>query len=503
MSFKEIKALRVSGELEKALELGFQELQKNPNDIWTKRGIAWVYYDFLKRYCAEGNFPEFKKTLIKINELELPDEETMLFDQCAWQIGKIVFAIANEKQPDLNKISDIFLIIKFFHFTKPSEAYSLIFKSFLKLNHDWKQWFDFVKWWNITNLLPDDYLKTSFNEKQIMSVAEQAYIAYSKKLLGNDFGNSEDIDRKNEIEEFLPLLEKLIKDYPEYTYPPYYKAKLLIALGEGNESLKALLPFARQKKNDFWVWHLFAELFHSNRDLQFSCYCKALSLSAGDEFLIKVREEFAQILIHNKLFNEAKWEINNIIKTRVKNSWKIQGNIVSWIEQDWYKSALLPENNQQLYRNHLKKAEEILYADIEEEIIIIEFVNTEKKVVSFIKDRQKHGYFKYADVIQNPKIGELFKVRFDGAGRESFFRVLSAEKMTNDLPPDLIKEFSGIIKIISQKNIGFMENIFVDTKLLQLSKLQDGQRVAGKAILSFNKSKNEWGWKAFEIEMSL
>ncbi|GMU87150.1 MAG: hypothetical protein AMXMBFR48_23910 [Ignavibacteriales bacterium] len=504
MTFKEIKELRVSGKLEEALVLGFQELQKNPGDIWIKRGIAWVYYDYLKKYCAEGNFTDFKIILKKIHDLNLPEEETMFFDQCAWQIGKFVFSVASEQPPDYSKISDIYLSIKFFHFSKPSESYSFLFKSFLKMNRDWKQWFDFVKWWNIENLLPEDYLKTSYNEKLIMSVAEQGYIAYSKKLLDNDdYRDQYAINRKEEIRVFLSLLDNLIKDHPEYTYPPYYKAKLLIALGEGDQSFNALLPFARQKKNDFWVWHLFSELFQNDKELQFSCYCKALSLNAGDEFLIKVREEFAQILIHDKFYNEAKWEVNNIIHTRTKNGWKIQGNLAGWVVQDWYETASLPENNVQFYSKHLKRAEEVLYSDIPEEIIVIEFVNTEKKVASFIKDREKHGYFKYAGVIQNPRIGEQFKVRFDGEGKESFFRVIFAEKTTINNDSDLIKDFSGKIKIIAQKNIGFVENIFIDSKLILSNNLQDGHRVAGKAILSFNKNKNEWGWKAFEIKINL
>ena len=37
-------------------------------------------------------------------------------------------------------------------------------------------------------------------------------------------------------------------------------------------------------------------------------------------------------------------------------------------------------------------------------------------------------------------------------------------------------------------------------KIIEKNKLTDGQTVTGRAILSFNKKKNELGWKAIEIK---
>lgn len=44
-----------------------------------------------------------------------------------------------------------------------------------------------------------------------------------------------------------------------------------------------------------------------------------------------------------------------------------------------------------------------------------------------------------------------------------------------------------------------MNDIFIDAALIKINKLANKQKVKGKAILSFNKKKNEWGWKAIEI----
>jgi len=66
----------------------------------------------------------------------------------------------------------------------------------------------------------------------------------------------------------LPKLEELIKRHPEYQYPPYYKAKLLLALGNEENALSAFLPFAIQKRNEFWVWELLAEICSTDKDKQ-------------------------------------------------------------------------------------------------------------------------------------------------------------------------------------------------------------------------------------------
>ena len=52
---------------------------------------------------------------------------------------------------------------------------------------------------------------------------------------------------------FLPILSEVVDNYPDFQYPAYFHAKLLLALGDKNNILESLLPFAKKKRNDFWV----------------------------------------------------------------------------------------------------------------------------------------------------------------------------------------------------------------------------------------------------------
>lgn len=503
MSFKEIKELRQAGKLDEALQMANQALEADPANIWNKRAAAWVYYDYLKKYCQPESVNEFKENLIKIKALQLPEDEKMVFDNCAWQIGSLVFGLQKSEHVDYGKINGIFEIIKEFHFTIPSEAYSLIYKAFHKGYQNWSNYLAFADWWNFENLRSEDYLKEEFNGKKIMSIAEQAYIAYSKKLLDGDpidsFGQQRVMD-KEKIQAFLPKLDLIITKHSDYQYPPFFKAKLLLALGSDENVLSAFLPFAKQKRNDFWVWDLLADIFSEDKEIQFACYCKALSLKTSEDFLVKLRLSFAELLIEMRMYSEAKTEIQKVISTREKHEWKLTNQITQWIGQDWFKSATAKNDNQGLYSSYIKKAEEILFQDIQEELIAVEFVNEDKNMLNFVIDKQNFGFFNYAGRITKPKIGDILSVRFDGEGQNGFYKILTAKKSEPNLTLSAIKDFEGTLKVISPHNFGFLEDIFIEPRIIQGSKLTDGQTIKGRAILSFNKKKDEWGWKAVEIK---
>lgn len=517
MSFKEIKELRIAGKLEEALALALKEYEQIQEPIilseeriinfdeavlmWPRRALAWVYYDYLKKHAQPDDFDEFKINLVRLKDLQLPEDEKMVFDNCAWQIGSLVFGILKTEPVDYVKINELFEIIKEFHFTKPSEAYSFIYKAFHKAYLIWSRYLDFADWWSFENFRPEDYLNEEFNGRKMMSIAEQAYIAYSKKLLEDKpidaFGQQSPID-KERIQAFLPKLDALIEKHPEYQYPPYFKAKLLLALGKDENLLETFLPFAKQKRNNFWVWELLAEIFQSDSEIQFACYCKALSLKTPEEFLVKLRQTFAQMLIVRQMYDEAKTEIQRIINTRENHEWKIPAVVNSWTGKEWYKTAIAKSQNDELYKQHIKRADEILFQDIPQETIVIEFVNTSKKMASFVKNKEKAGFFKYDQHFQKIQIGDIVEVRLELVN-ENFYRLLTARHVEHEQECEAIEPFDGVLLIKPGNSFGFVDNIFVEPRLINNYNLGNGQQIKGKAILSFNKKKNEWGWKAFHL----
>jgi tetratricopeptide (TPR) repeat protein len=529
MPFKEIKELRQAGKLEEALEMALKEYKEakqpmefnvvdaegNPLDnvelaanlLWPKRALAWVYYEFLKKNASANSYEEFKSYLNKINELQIPKDEKMLFDNCAWQIGKLIYALYDKDGSILldktKKLTEIFEIIKVFHFTKPSEAYTFLFKSFQKShNSGWSKYIEFVEWWGLNNLRPEDFLKEEYNGRKIMSIGEQVYIAYSKNLIEGEASDPLGIKRvanTEKIKEFIPVIDEWIGKHPDYQYLPYNKAKLLLKLGSEENALSAFLPFAKQKRNDFWVWELMAEMHRNDKDMQFACYCKALSLNSPEDYLVKLRQTFAAILIEKKMYDEAKTEIDKIVEIRTAQAWKIPSQILEWKSQPWYASANAKKHNKDLYKAHAEKAEEVLFQDMKEETVIVEFVNEDKKILNFIKDKKTSGFFKYDRFINKPKVGDILLVRFNGKSGE-MYKALSLRKADCTIHSDAKRIVKGILKINNPQNFGFIDDCFVESRIIENNKLQNNQKVTAEAILSFNKKKNEWGWKVYKIQ---
>ena len=504
MPAAEIKALRHAGNLEEALAMAQEELNANPENIWGKRNICWVYYAYLKKYAHDFNYEGFIENLIKLRDLNLPENELMVFDTTSWQIASGIYTLQKSEPVDYSKINQVFDIIKDFHFTKPSEGYSLLMKAFQKGSQNWSRFIEFADWWGLENFSDADYQQEEYNNRQMPALVDKVYGAYCKKLIEGEaldaYGTEREID-KEKIKSFLPQLDVILDKHPEYLYLPYYKAQILLELGNKENVLKAFLPFAKQKQNDFWVWGLMAEIFKEDKELEFACYCKALSLRTPDEFLIKTRQAFSKLLIERQLYAEAKTEIKNIITVREAKGWRIPNDIIQCTESNWYKDVEELKYNKALYDKYRKKAEELLYIDLPEHLVAIEFVNFERNILTFVRDKTMNGFFNYEGLINNPKIGDILKVRIEAVGNEGFHKALSIETIEDSAKVDVpcLKEVSGTIRVPENKSFGFLEDVFIPPNLVESSTLTDGQPISVKAMLSYNKNKKEWGWKAFSI----
>ncbi len=503
MTIKEISSLRKSGKLDEAYTQALSELKSDPTNIWAKRAMSWVIHDYMKLSVEKANAVSFLKHLEEIKALKLPDDEKMIFEHLTWQIGKIVFTLCNTSDENKEIILKIFSSAKELNFVRPSESFSFLFKAFHKALKDKPEYVEFATWWGFENFLRQDFLKEKLqNGKEIMSVAEQAYITFSRHLVENkitDPSTGYPITNKEKIREFLPKLDLIIENQPDYQYPPYYKAKLLFALGEGDNVLSALIPFARKKQSDFWVWDILSDAFKVDDQRKLACLCRAMLCGAKDEFLINVREKLADTLIHNQKYPEAKFQIENIINTRNENGWKIPAKLTNWKNQPWYKEVKNIENSQNFCRKYVSVANEILFDDIPEETVVIEFINQEKKILNFVGKNRKHGFFKYGHLISQVKLGEVLDVRLQEINQEGLYKAFTIKKSNVTEIEGVLKRFSGIVKNSLHKDFGFVDNIFIPPTIYGRYKMTDGDEVSGNAVISFNARKGEWGWKVASI----
>ena len=501
MPAKEIKELRLAGKLDEALSLAKIELEADPANVWSKRNISWVYYEYLKKNNTTEHFEDFIFWLNEIKNLELTHEEKMLFDQLCWQIGKLAFSFEKNNIQDQYKGIRLFEAIQSFHFPKPTEGYSFLFKALHKILKDTNSYIQFADWWDFKNLRSEDFQKEKMqNGKEVMAIAEQAYIAYAKNLLPKRTQQGEIIFSKERAEEFLPVISEIVETYPQFQYPAYFTAKLLLALGDKDNMLASLLPFAKKKRNDFWVWEILAEAFSNEPEKVFACYCKALSCKSPAEMLVGLRQKMANILIARNCFNEARTEIDLLVQTKTGQGHRIPPEVTNWQSMDWYKTAVGSKSNFGFYKGFLAIAEALLFSDVPEESVIVEFVNSDKKMLNFIASDSKFGFFKYDRFFSDVKVGDTLKVRFQGGSNEGMHQLYTAVKFKDDaFKIQFMKDLSGVVKIPTGKSFGFIGDVFVHPSLIAKYKLNDGMQFTGKAIKSYNQEKKLWGWKIIEV----
>jgi hypothetical protein len=475
-----------------------------PEDIqWAKRSMAWVLYEYLKRSASAAHVEAFAGWLKELAALQLNKNENMIFDSVAWQVGKLLYDLHRQEKVDYTEVDTVFSLVQEFHFTKPSKAYTFLYKAFHKAYTNWQDYLRFADWWGFDNFRPEDYLKEEMpNGRSVMSIAEQAYIAYAKKLLEgepSDFNRFRNYVNPEKVEAFMPALDALIEKHPEFLYPPYFKARLLLAIGSDENILEAFLPFAKAKRNDFWVWDVLADIFPDEPEKQIACLCRALTCRTQDEFLINVRTKLAGLLIEAGQFPEARTEIEHILKTMEEQGWSLAGKLKKWQGTTWYKETKPLDNNHRLYSANAGKAEELLFADIPAEVAVVEYVNRDRKILHFIVNQARHGHLKYDRFLRKVDIGDCIEVRLEGPSGDRYFKALTLKKTEREPDASILKNFAGILSLRPGNSFGFVEDVFVEPGLISRYGLSDGAVLSGRALQSFNKKKNDWGWKVLEI----
>jgi tetratricopeptide (TPR) repeat protein len=373
---------------------------------------------------------------------------------------------------------------------------------------------ELIDWFGIENLTHEDHQPFKMdNGKMVMSIAEQVYGNYSRLLAagqeveeieGWTLPNGTRILDDEKIAHAIKLLSEVLKKYPDLKFTRYFLYSLYNAAKQPEEAKKIIIPFVKKHSGEFWVWDKLGDA-ESDHTKRISCYCRALQAKAPDEFLVKIRRKLAMLLAEKNLYNEAKTEINKHIVVMEQNGWSLSNMVQKMKETNWYENAIeLPDNNE-LYAGYRKHTDELLQADLPETLIVVSYVNKNKGSINFYVSRTEQGFFYYTDLIDDPNIGDVYKVRMKAVGQKGQNNVFKLEK-SNQLPSnDIVFDFEGTFTKPEKMTVGFIDygkksGILVEPNLLKQHNLVSGASVKGRAIISFNTKRNEWGYKAIRIE---
>lgn len=135
-----------------------------------------------------------------------------------------------------------------------------------------------------------------------------------------------------------------------------------------------------------------------------------------------------------------------------------------------------------------------------ETIGIVDHVNREKGVLHFIVDREIHGVVPLSEIGESFSEGDSIALWLSRYTSKHGTAYLVRRAKTSDKQPGsaIRKQFSEGVRV--SNGMGFTEsNVFVAPPLVSRYRLEDGQCVSGTAVLSFDKKRGNWGWRAISI----
>lgn len=132
---------------------------------------------------------------------------------------------------------------------------------------------------------------------------------------------------------------------------------------------------------------------------------------------------------------------------------------------------------------------------------VVTYINQEKKMVNCLVDKNFDFAIPLTEIKFNVDVLDVLDVTLsthstkDGKKRFKAHQIKPSDK---PIPTHLLKEFDQFVRVSSGN--GFTDNdIFIPKDLVSAHNILDNAQVKGLALLSLDKKKNKWGWRAVRI----
>ncbi len=131
---------------------------------------------------------------------------------------------------------------------------------------------------------------------------------------------------------------------------------------------------------------------------------------------------------------------------------------------------------------------------------VVDHVNREKGVLHFIVDREIDGVAPLSELGDSFSEGDSIALRLSRyTSKHGPACRFHHAKVSDKQPSERVKKrFCEKVRV--SNGMGFTESeIYVPPPLVSRHRLNDGHTVSGTAVLSFNKKRSNWGWRAISI----
>lgn len=491
-TLKEITTLCRAGQTDAAYAMAKAHLSSSPQNIWAQRGVGWALYYLIKSDIEDGQQSGFWAHLEELVSLNLltTENDSLIFDTTLWCIAEFIKELSLEKQSDIDRL---FSLIRRYSFN-PSKGYSYLLKVCLKFE-TWDKWADFLEWWNIDKLLPEDYQPVKLeNGRNMLSLAERAYIAYAKVLLK--------LNDKKRIGIFLPKIEKLMDDYPSMIYPGYFCGKLMLAIGADKDAaLESVLPFVRKKKSEFWVWQLLSEIYQDQYEIHLACLLRAVHCKTQETFLGKVRMKLIAAYLQKKDYPRARFHIDKIVQCYTSQKWRLPYEVQNWLKESWAQQG---ESDSSDGMHYMPPTDAILLHDTNDNIAIVTYIDHDKRQAAIVYGYKKQKMVKMSYLPTKVKVGSIIKLYWLPVN-ETEINIVKAYFVGEAALKDVayIKLLTGLVEKRPNRSFAFVKEAdvkcFIMPHTVRTYNLENGDSITALAVYNYNKKKQEWSWNCVSL----
>ncbi|MDF9843790.1 MULTISPECIES: hypothetical protein [unclassified Paenibacillus] len=518
----EAKKLRKMEKLQEAFQVILPYLKANQDNEDAVITFGWIMYDYLK--ISEGNVDRYSNNLRILNdnavlsfescffnESTTDDSKKMLVNSILWSIRRVIMKgelFANNVFPELLRFCGHeakFIENRGLYVNSKSSASRFLIKEMIgRLNDaNYLLFMDIIgfDWFDRGDLQKTNFTNNNGESVEVRPLAEFVLNFHAKKLLSLDLY----MVTEQRLHSMIDVLNIHIRKNPSFEWLLYYKAKLLIKVNRKDEALETVTSFARTKSKDFWVWDLISEL--GNDDEKFNCLCAGLLCKSKPEMIVGLQEKIIPILVEKKMSSHAKFELDELISTRMKKWGKISQQLEKWKSESWYLEAK-PAKSRDDLKEFADQAEEILYRTLPFTNIFVTYINKDKGVVNFAYlgnsslSMIKDGYF-YMDSIKETHhwiTDEALKVRMvEDKKRPNLFKLYKLAPGDETFLSNFVQTGSGYVDKEYTKPFAFVNDAFISPKLVEEHNIQNDDKVDYIQKRRFNKKKNAWGWTVEKI----
>lgn len=344
-------------------------------------------------------------------------------DSIGWEIYEAIKALFDAHKDDIKKVNlreakqFLYNYLKTENITKPSLLHSLILSQALKLYEAYKikgkvntaiDIVAFAKMWNLdylregamhndSDFIPFEPTQSNPNGKKIN------FISLAQKITRAVLEESVDKKDRQSIECFLPYLNKVIEFKKEdIVWALFTRTNAYIFLQEYEKAKKDMIVVIKRKSKDTWAWDTLATIFSFvDKDMEFACYCKTLSLVLSqkqEDFVVQIRDKFANLLIKKQNLSAAKYELEQIFKCRNKNGWTISQDLM--IKLKSLENIQSSKDNKALYAEFSPLAEKCVFGD----------KNTSQKDFSGVAKVNEKGFAFVDNIFINPILVKKYQI---------------------------------------------------------------------------------------------